>query len=677
MAKFLSAGKMKYDLDSILSSARLRSSLEEKGEWIQNLMLWINSTERVPSQFDPSTGQIHTARVRFILQLLDRNLEWKKAVAQIFQSVIQETNALQLFCHTGLPNEVGFLQEATDRILNKIIPTPPDEKELSELFLKIFPRKEYAIWVEHLTKETVLKIQDLFLYELENKNIWDKIKKDIESAIYILTSQIHAIGLSDGIRQRLRSKNIKDSPFVSLSDSVDYFLKSYSNESAENNYNLSKQYSKKILECRKSIQEVFQHLDEFGVSVTLVYQLEKITFHLARLEVLLSFLNDFDGKNNIDIVTTFISNLIRESIEKKSLVALIQTNLNQLSRKIAERSGVTGEYYITSNKKEYLNMFKLAGGGGFLTSFTTILKYLIFSFKFPYFFEGFFSSINYSFSFLCIQLCGFTLATKQPSVTAAAMAGKLGNTQDSKMLKDFVDEVTKLTRSQFAAIFGNLVLVIPTCFILSFIYKIFTGHHFLTQEKAHETIQSISIFGPSIFYAIFTGFLLWLSSIFAGWLENWSVYRRLPEAIEKNKRLIFVVGKENAKKISNFFAKNISGFGGNVSLGFLLGMTPTLGVFFGLPIDIRHVTLSAGYFSLSVSALGFDKIENFYFISAFFGIIAIGLLNVTVSFWLALSVATRARKIQSLGRKKIRAAILKRIKSSPIEFFYPISQKKN
>ena len=61
----------------------------------------------------------------FILQLLDRNLEWKQAVSRIFRTVIQETNALQLFAIQVFLKKLGFLQEATDRFLNKLIPTPP------------------------------------------------------------------------------------------------------------------------------------------------------------------------------------------------------------------------------------------------------------------------------------------------------------------------------------------------------------------------------------------------------------------------------------------------------------------------------------------------------------------------------------------------------------------------
>ncbi|WP_186648276.1 site-specific recombinase [Fluviispira vulneris] len=674
--KYFNQGNLKYDLNTILSNANPSLSLEERVDWIQNLLIWIRSTEHIPAQFDPTTGQIHTARVRFILQLLDRNIKWKENVSATLRSVIKETKSLQLFCHTGLPQEGGFLQEATDRMVNKIIPTPPDDTELSELFLKIFPNVEDAIWVGHLTRETIEKIKDLIQFEAEEgEKIWQTIEEDIEDAIYVLVSQIHAMGLSDGIRRRLNNKIIKDSPFIGLSDSIDIFLHYFHKKNNEKMKEYALLYSQYILECKKSVQEVFQHLDEYGVSVALVYQLEKMTFHLSRLEVLLAFLNPVEKQDNIEIIPVFLSRLIRESLGKKSVRELIQTNLNQMSRKIAEQSGKTGEHYITSNKEEYIELLKSASGGGILMAFATAIKFIIVSIRLPHFFEGFFASVNYASTFVFIQMLGFTVATKQPSMTAACMAGKLNNTYDEESLKEFVDEVVKLTRSQFAAIIGNLALVFPISLLIDFIYKLITGTHFISEDKAINSIFSISIFGPSVFYAIFTGFLLWVSSIIAGWVQNWFIYRRLPEAIANNKRLIYVMGKRNTSKLSSYFVHNISGFGGNISLGFLLGMTPVFGMFFGIPLEVRHVTLSTGSFAFALSSLGFTDFETIDVVFACLGIVAIGFLNVVVSFSLALSVAIRARKVQSLGRKRVRAAILKRLRTSPLDFLFPIAKK--
>ena len=94
-----------------------------------------------------------------------------------------------------------------------------------------------------------------------------------------------------------------------------------------------------------------------------------------------------------------------------------------------------------------------------------------------------------------------------------------------------------------------------------------------------------------------------MSSIAAGWLENWAVYRRLPEAIAGHRWGRFL-GRRTMGFFSRFFTRNISGLGGNSALGLMLGMTPVMGKFFGLPLDVRHVTLSTGALTLAALALG-------------------------------------------------------------------------
>ena len=43
--------------------------------------------------------------------------------------------------------------------------------------------------------------------------------------------------------------------------------------------------------------------------------------------------------------------------------------------------------------------------------------------------------------------------------------------KESSSLNSFVDEITKLTRSQFSAILGNIILVVPSCLLIDLLYK--------------------------------------------------------------------------------------------------------------------------------------------------------------------------------------------------------------
>ncbi len=122
---------------------------------------------------------------------------------------------------------------------------------------------------------------------------------------------------------------------------------------------------------------------------------------------------------------------------------------------MTERSAETGEHYITRNGKEYLQMLRQAAGGGLVMSVTTMVKFGLAALAFSAFWGGFWAGINYAISFVLIQLLHFTVATKQPAMTAPAMAAKLKDINEQGAVDSFVDEVANLTRTQVAAILGK------------------------------------------------------------------------------------------------------------------------------------------------------------------------------------------------------------------------------
>jgi site-specific recombinase len=270
-----------------------------------------------------------------------------------------------------------------------------------------------------------------------------------------------------------------------------------------------------------------------------------------------------------------------------------------------------------------------------------------------------------------MQLLGFTLATKQPSMTAAALAGSIRERTGAGRLDNLVTMNARISRSQLAAAIGNIGLVIPAAAAFHFIYREVKGRDFLDAQTAYHVVASFHPLDTgTIPFAALTGVLLWISSLAAGWLENWAVYRRLPEALEYH-RVGALVGRRTMARVAKFFARNVSGFGGNVTLGFLLGMTPVLGVFFGLPLDVRHITLSTGALTLAGCSLGAGELALASFQWAAVGIAVIGLLNFGVSFVLALAVALRAREVTPNERFYLAGAVVRRFFRSPLSFFFP------
>ncbi len=156
-----------------------------------------------------------------------------------------------------------------------------------------------------------------------------------------------------------------------------------------------------------------------------------------------------------------LAQLAQVGQDKRSIRALIASSTHMTAAKVAERSAESGEHYITRNAAEYRHMLGTAAGGGAVLAFTTWAKFGIYGLGLSAFWGGLAFGMNYAVSFVIVMLLHWTVATKQPAVTAPAMAARLKDMSAPHALDNFIDEVAHLLRSQIAAIIGNLGLVIP------------------------------------------------------------------------------------------------------------------------------------------------------------------------------------------------------------------------
>ncbi|MEO8304673.1 MAG: site-specific recombinase [Betaproteobacteria bacterium] len=682
-------------LDYLLAHADPEASLPDRVAWLTELMRWIRlhqpektaapTVDLLPAG-DPSaaaddpaaeaalsgsTLRVRAARVRFLLQLLDRHPDWKLALARTLRSILRDAHGLRLFAATGLPQEYGFWSEAARRIAAKLLPDPPAGDDLSRVFLALFPEIDNDQLLLGLPLETDAALRALFRFgEPADETCWAVVRRDLDDAVVVLSSQVAAIGISDAIRQRAGYGELSGSPFVVLGPAAEAYIATIAEGADEARRAAAHaRLGVEIAGCRLALIDVIAHLEENGVSVGLVYRIELARQQLDRIEELIALATG--SRFAVGEMSAFVAELIRTMHARRSVRSLFRTNLFLLTRKIAERTGKTGEHYITRDRAEYVEMLRSAGKGGALTGITVFAKFLLTGHGLAPFFEGLVASFNYALSFCAIQFVHGTLATKQPAMTAAAMASKLKQARHRGRLREFVDEVANLTRSQVAAIAGNLAIVIPAALLINVLWLVATGVRVPGPEKAQATIDSLALLGPTPIYAAFTGVLLWGSAILSGWLENWAVYRRLPEAIAHQPRLAYAFGAVRMGRVAAWFENNVAGLGGNIALGFMLGMTPVIAVFFGLPLDVRHVTLSTGSLALAASTLGIKVFTLPSFWLACAGIAVIGAMNLGVSFTLALLVAIRSTGTGRVSRRRVLRAVFARFVAAPRDFLLP------
>lgn len=617
-------------------------------EMFERLGRWVLGGLPPPASLWQPPEPPPVARLRIAVTALERFPELRARWAAALGDVLAASTGVKLFAETGMPNDRGLMQETSDRLARRFLPRPPEHGQLAELFARIFRDPRDAAWIPAIPDDLFARLAALF------GDVWRPARDWMIDAIALISTRIAALGLSEDMREDDPSTRLRDSPFFRLPRASLAELPAL------------------LVQCRLHTDDVLHHLEHHGVSVDVVYCLDVIRLGIERIELLLPLVDDSAGEDRLAASRALLAALVASRVEDRSLRALMRNNLRLMARKVIERAGHTGEHYVTATRREWWGMIGSAAGGGVLTVGTIVIKFLTKWGHYPLFVDGMLSAANYAASFIVMQLCGFTLATKQPSMTAAMLAGSIREAKGPHRLDELVALIARISRSQFAAACGNVLVVIPAAIAFNYLWAGQYGHDFVDLASAQKTIASFHpLKSGTIPYAALTGVLLWMSSLGAGWLENWSTYRRLPEAIEHHPRIGRVIGRRNAARVARFLAHNVSGLGGNASLGFLLGMTPVMGVFFGLPLDVRHVTLSTGSLTLSGIAVGAEGMTTAAYIWASAGILLIGLLNFGVSFVLALTVAFRARDVSRRERLALWGAVGRRFLRSPLEFFIP------
>ena len=645
--------------------------LEARFAWVERCLAWLREPRAAHGLVESTEPEASAAegRLALLLRVLEGEAAMRQAVARLVASIVAEARGLKLFAQVGLPSRQGFFSELTDRVLRHLLPAPPDPERLSELLLRLFPGPSDVAWLETLPSAPMAR---LFVLVSEPQHPLPApaslLRANLVDALTLLSTQMTALGLAEDVRDRSPGVAFRASPFLRLRRTCDSVL---ARDAAPDTL---RELSAALTECRQVVALVTSHLEQSGVSVDLVYRLDHLRRGLDRMEAISRVLGSARGEERCREGLTLVAGLLRHSFADRSVRELTRTNLRLLARKVIERAGHSGEHYITSTRAEFHAMVHSAAGGGLLTALTAALKFFIGGLALAPFFAGFFAALNYAGSFVLMQALGFTLATKQPSMTAATLAGAIGEDAGSRTgrLVRLLELIPRITRSQLAAALGNLSCVLPAAVGLALAFQMVAGHSLLTPEKATAVVESIHPWrSATLLWAALTGGLLWVSSVAGGWLENFFVYRRIPEALAHHRGLRRLLGENGARRLADGVLHHVAGVGGSVMLGVLLAVVPGVGSFFGVPLDVRHVTLTFGSLAFAGCALGPDAVMQPGFLAALLGVLAIGALNFGVSFALALAVALRARDASLRDGLLLLRVLTGRLLREPRTFLLP------
>jgi len=585
-----------------------------------------------------------------------------------------QTDLSSALTESGIPLANGFWPEFFGRLRHKIIPSIQNENDFLFVINRIFYRSNDYQWVAAIPHDQWKQFFESIglAFSVDDKHILLQLMQSLK----ILSFQVANLGLEKEVRRHLATQNIDENPFLNQIELITRIEKSYVSGDIETLGAVNERLHILAKMGIDSIEYIRQNHSNSGTSIHQTYVLLILSNKLGRIELITDIL-DGNSHFNSDNFISFFKLLVRNENTKNSIREFLSLSLGYVAYQIAEHKGSKGSHYITSTRKDYRKMMWSAMKGGGITAFIALFKNLLTKIELPIFWHGFAYSMNYSIGFLMIDGTGSTLATKQPAFTASAVASSLdtkGNTYKPN-LYNLAITVAKVSRSQIASFIGNLLIVFPGTFLLAWIYDLITKTKILEGDAALAMLESQHPWHSlSLLYACNTGVFLFLSGIIAGYVQNKILYAQIGERLMNHPWWRANASHEKRLHRSKFIEKNAGAMIGNISLGFMLGMSSIVSKFLGFPFDIRHITISAGNVSVALYGLGIPNVPVTYLITIFFGVLAIGLLNFLVSFSLAFIVAVKSRGVQLRDYPEFLGILGRYFLKKPLDFIRPRNQ---
>jgi site-specific recombinase len=585
----------------------------------------------------------------------------------------------ELYTSTGILPNTGFGAEALRRIGHTFLPDVLDPDLLRTVLRRVFHKPGDKHWVIGVGEDAWLQLLEALRFdETPASPTLPNAIAEILRSLRVLSYWIAAFGMEPELLRLEPSLETYESPFVTQNNELTAYIDAYPETWRKPEAQNIDEKHLRVLhdQCREVIERVRKHAARDGTSIRLTYHLKRLQQLIRRsdqlLDILAALQDDPDGATAYPAIVRLFSRLVHDECQRNNLQQHWRQNVELIALRVTDNAGHQGDHYITETRQEYWSMARSAMIGGVIIAFMACFKILLGKAEMPPLTGAITFCLNYGLGFCLIHILHGTVATKQPAMTANAIAASIGEAGGKlRNIDTLTDLIARTVRSQIVAILGNVCIAIPLAGLIAYIVLGISGEHFVNPEKATHLYEEQSlIHSGAVFYAAIAGVCLFLAGLISGYYDNYAAYNRVQERILQlgwPKRLF---GEARMRRVSTYIGDNLGSLAGNLFFGFLLGGVTIFGVLFGLPIDIRHVAFSSAFVGIAYVGLDFAP-DIRLFVWAAAGVAAIGIVNLTVSFALALNVALRARQIPEAQWRLIASAVLQRLRQHPRDFFLP------
>lgn len=609
-------------------------------------------------------------------RLLAANPTYREATRTTLLELFAGREQRRLYTEAGLLPNTGFFSELRRRLAHKLLPELVDDRDLKDCVHLIFPHRSDVEWLQFVPVTDRVAFWELLdLGLVRPQPLFDALLFQMLDSVMILAHRIAAMGLEPELLRVYPRLTEGESPFIALSVEASRFVGRYRRSlTTEIEVEDERHLLVLLAQCREAVARVHQVAASQGTSMTLTFLVVRLFQHLERLELLLRVLAvRFTPEARSELAerwSAFLRDALIGERRRNSIGSLVSDLLSILALRVTENAGRTGEHYIAVDRAEWSLLWRAAAGAGLLIPFMALLKIFGYSLSLALLNQGIFNGMIYAVGFVIIHLCHFTIATKQPAMTAATIAGTISQVRGR--LRD-ADRLTRLMvdtfRSQMTAIAGNVLTALLVATSLAMVTHLGTGRHLIGTDKARHLLHELyPLEGGALFYAAVAGVWLFVAGLVSGYVDNLVAYSRTGDRVARLPWLAAIIGTHRAKRTGDYLDHNLGGLVGNIFFGFMLGLTPAVGIALGLPLDIRHVAFASANLGYALTALDF-RVDAITLLRACGGVALIGLVNLAVSFSLALWVAMRSRGADFSGAIALLPDLWRRFRSNPKRFF--------
>jgi len=627
---------------------------------LQGLAIWLRQRK----------GKRAESRVNLLITTLQQDPELCAKTAELLAKWLGSLRLYPLLISAGIFSRKGFRGELIAQLYEHFNPAYKDPNDLRDVFALLLVNPRDARWLREIRPQTWLHLFHLIWQKTPN-NQRDTLRRYVRwegfHAIEMLSIWIAAEALEPDLVRLDRKLLDRDSSFVAFKRETHSWLAAHIQHQAFDDSHLQVM----LQQCRDKVEKL-RKLGTgtgAGASMDVAHLLERLDQTFNRIVLLLTTFED--KKPKLGNLLTLTGTLACASAEQHNISRLWKRSVSMLARSITQNTSDHGEHYITRSKKEYMGMVWSAAGGGVLIALMALFKIVYvgrhISNPFAY---GLAAGLNYGLGFALIFVLHFTVATKQPAMTASRFAAAVersesGHAVNQKLAHLLIDVV----RSQVAAVAGNVVVAMTLAMLIALVYRFTQGVPILTEAEVAYQIHSVNPWGATLWYAAIAGLWLFCSGIISGFFDNRCDYLNLRMRLRQHPVLKRLLPEKLRGKVADYLHKNYGSLMGNVCFGMLLGMTGFVGHALGLPLDIRHVAFSSanlGYAAISGHA------DIFTFMLGLASVLAIGMVNLVVSFSLALAVALRSRGTRLGSMHNLLKSFWSQVKANPLILLYPV-----